>query len=811
MKKIYPHLISILVLLALSCIFFYPQLQGKKMMQSDLISHKGMSSELKEWKDKTGHTPLWTNSMFSGMPSYQITTNYEGNIAKQIEKTFQLFISRPIGYFLACSISTYLLLIFLGCNPWIAVIGAIGYSYTASILTLYEAGHSSKMRVLSFLPMLTAGVILMYRKRYGIGLTLFLIGASVGLLANHPQMLYYMAFPLLFYVLISAGSALKNKAAKDFGIASIGLSIALVIALGSSAGVLMTTSEYLSETMRGDPVLESDKGMEGSSSTEKGLDWEYAMQWSQNSVDLMSLIAPGAAGGGSMENAEWSKDLTGDPTWSQVLRGNNGQAPLYHGGLPFTSGPAYIGIFFIFFFILGYFIKGGKIYHWVLISALFTILLSMGKNAAWINRFMFDYVPLFNKFRTPNSILPITTLLLVIGGAVGLKDFIEQTTKGAKGVELKKGKRSPQSVLYISAGITVGLCIIAWLVAGSSGFNAPGDQSIAQQGINMNPLINARKTLLKDDVIRNILLTLIGAAVLWAVVRKKLQVRIVFPILAVLVLFDIWGAGKRYINADTFHDDRRVSTYEQPREVDAQIMKDKDPYFRVYDMSINTFNSSTSSHFYKTIGGYHAAKLQRYQDLIDYHISRGNEQVMNMLNTKYIIDQGQRLHTNPDAYGNAWFVNGIKQVHSNREEIEQLANTDLKKTAVVHGDFSDDLKYDSYTATAGSKIQLTEYNPEKLTYASDNTGNGFAVFSEIWYGPDKGWRAYIDGEEVPLVRVNYALRGVEVPAGKHEVVLDFHPTTFYRGRTISYISSVLLLIGIAGGIYLTYKEENKSA
>lgn len=817
MKKYIPHLISILILLILSVIFFYPQLQGKQMVQSDLISYRGMASEIQEWKEKTGHAPLWTNAMFSGMPSYQITTVNAGNVNKYVEKGFQFYISRPIGYFLACSISTYILLIVLGVNPWLALIGAIGYTYTASILTLYEAGHSSKMRVLSFLPMLTAGLILVYRKKYPLGFALFAIGAGVGLLANHPQMLYYMSFPLFFYVVMKAIEAVQKKKLIDFGKASGGLMVTLLIALGCSATVLMTTMEYVEDTMRGDPILEHDKNMQGTSSTEKGLDWDYAMQWSQNMTDVMSLIAPGAAGGGSNEDGSWSKDLKNDRIWSQILRTNGNKVPMYHGGMPFTSGPAYIGIFFLFFFILGYFVKGGKFYHWILISAIFTILLSMGKNAAWLNRFMFDYVPLFNKFRTPNSILPITTLLFVLGGVVGLNDFLKASGKialsdkqKAKQSTEKMPKRDPQKNLFISAGITAGLCVLAWIVAGASGFSSPGDQNIVQQGINIEPLVNARKALLQKDVLRNILLVLLGTGVLWAYLKNKIKTEIVLAILGVLVLFDVWSVGKRYINADSFQDDRVVSSYEQPREVDREIMADKDPHFRVFDMSINTFNSSTSSHFYKTIGGYHAAKLQRYQDLIDYHISKGNEQVLYMLNTKYVIDAQQGLHK-MQSYGNAWFVEDVNFVSSNRDEIEKLNDADLRNTAVVHEEFKGVLKYNSYTAGGNENIQLTEYNPEKLTYSSNNSGDGFVVFSEIWYGPDKGWRAYIDGNEVPLVRVNYALRGIEVPQGSHEIVLEFHPTTYYSGLTISYISSILLILGIAGGLYLNFRKEKESA
>lgn len=799
MKKYLPHLIGILSLLLLSVIYFYPQIQGQKLSQSDLVNYRGMASEMSEWQAKTGHKPLWTNSMFAGMPTYQISSSNEGNISRLFEKGFQFFISRPIGYFLACSISMYILLICLGCSPWIAVIGAIGYTYTSSILTLYEAGHTSKMRVLSFLPLITAGVVVAYREKYFLGTALFAIGAGVGLLANHPQMLYYMTFPLLFYVLMKGVKSVKEKEILSFVKASSGLLIALVVALGCSATVLLTTMEYTGDTMRGSPILEESKSGESTSSTESGLDWEYAMQWSQNMKDVMTIIVPGAAGGGSMEPASWSKDLKRDQLWSQVLRGNNDMAPLYHGGLPFTSGPAYLGILFILFFVLGYYVKGGNFYHWILISTLFTILLSMGKNMEFVNRIMFDYVPMYDKFRTPNSIMPITSLLMVIGGAIGLKDFF---------ISLKQ-KTFKDSYLYLSGAITAGLCLLAWVVVSSQGFQVPQDVNMTQQGLNLDPLLSARQALLKGDVMRNIGLIVLAVGTLYFFLKGKLQRNISLGILAVIVLFDVWSVGKRYLNADSFHPERIVSS-ENPRQVDQEIMKDKDPHFRVYDMSINTFNSATSSHFYKTIGGYHAAKLQRYQDLIDYHISRGNQAVLDMLNTKYVIDQTQELHRNPNAYGNAWFVADVKTVNSNMEEIESLNNTDLRNTAVIHTEFSENLSEKTYNKN-GASVKLTEYTPEKMTYTSQNPGDGLMVFSEIWYGPDKGWKAYVDGNEVPLFRVDYALRGIEVPQGNHEIVMEFHPTTYYSGLTISYISSALMLILVVGGLFLYYRKENPIA
>lgn len=798
MKKILPHVISIVVLVILSCVFFYPQIQGEKIIQSDITNYKGMASEIREWQEKTGHTPLWTNVMFGGMPTYQISSAQPGNFARYIEDVFQLFIARPIGYFIACSICMYIMLICLGCSPWIAVIGAIGYTYTTAILSLYEAGHTSKMRVLSFIPLITAGVILAYRKKYLVGSTLFLMGAAVALFANHPQMLYYASFPLIFYVIMKAIDGVKEKEIMGFSMASLGLVIGLVIALGCSATLIFTTADYVEATTRGDIVLKQQVKSE-SGVNHDGLQWDYAMMWSQNWQDVMTLIIPGAAGGGSMEPAAWSEAMQNDRIWSQVMRNNGGKAPLYHGGLPFTSGPAYLGILFILFFILGYFIKGGKFYHWILISTLFTIFLSMGKNMEWFNRILFNYVPLFDKFRTPNSIMPITSLLMAMGGAVGLKDFFQSKFK----------VKEKQRKLYLSTGISIGLCLVAWMVSASYGFEAAGDARFTGQGLNIEPLLAARSALLRGDVFRNIILILLAAVGLLFNLKGKISKKPVLIGLAVLTLFDIWGVGKRYINADTFKRERIVENQIQPREVDKRIMKDPDPYFRVYDLSINTFNSSTSSNFYKTIGGYHAAKLQRYQDLIDYHIQKGNMKVLNMLNTKYIITQQGELKQNPAANGNAWFVKDIKVVESNMQEIIALNTTNLKNTAVINDEFTDELKYSGYSQNG--TVQLTYYSPEKLVYKSSNQGNGLVVFSEIWYGPDKGWKAYIDGEEVPLFRVNYALRGIEVPAGQHEIEMKFHPQAYYAGLTVSYISSILMLLAIIAVIYVLYRRKTQSS
>jgi len=772
------HIIALLTFLLLCIAFFYPQLQGKVITQSDVVSFKASSHEIHTYAEQDGHYPLWTNSMFGGMPAYQIAMPTSANRTAILEKAANLFIGRPIGYFIAMMIGFYIMCLSFRMRPLVALIGSIAFGLTVNHFVLFEAGHMTKLRAFAFFGIIVAGIVNTYRGKYFMGSLLFALGVALEVGVNHIQMPYYLFITLLIYIGILFYRDVKDHNIMGFVKASGFLLIALVIGLAANTSRLWTTMDYAEDTMRGKPILTKNVASTASSSEVQGLAWDYAMQWSNGAVDVMTYLVPGIAGGGSREPVDRSSEfarITGQNQSTSVF------APLYWGSLPFTSGPSYVGAIVIFLFLLGAITIRGDMRWWLVSATVLTILFSMGKNAAWINHLFFDYFPMFNKFRTPNSISSITEFLMILMATWTLSEIVNG--KVQKDRLLKN--------LFISGGIMIGLCLF-FAVAGSSlfSFTSPNDANYDPRLVEA--LISDRKSLLQADALRSALFIAAGAGLIYYFLKGKLKSMILLGSLAVLVTIDLWGVGRRYLNPSSFVRANRSEAALQPREVDNVISKDKDPYFRVFDLSVNTFNSSIPSYHQKTIGGYHPAKLQRYQDLIDYYISKNNMPVLNMLNTKYIIDQNGQLQVNTQALGNAWFVNEIKLVKSSNEEIESLASIDLSAVAVVHEEFGADIN--NQTFQKNGAIELTSYHPERLAYKSNSSSDQFAVFSEIWYGPNKGWYATIDGNPTDIIRVDYALRGLNIPSGNHEIIFEFRPRSFYTGEIISNISSIFLLI-----------------
>ncbi len=789
LKKILPHVAAVITFLLLSIIYFYPQLNGEVVNQSDNVQYMGMSRETFEVLEERGDMPLWTNSMFGGMPTYQINTNRQGNLLTYLNKFLQVGFDRPIGYFFVAQLSFYILLVVLGVNPWLSIIGGIGFGFNTNSLTLFEAGHNTKLLAISYFPLLVAGILLAFRKKYIWGAVLFAIGTGLNVLANHPQMSYYLLLTLLIYGIARLIYDSRNGEIVHFAKATGFLIVAGVFGLASSAVNLMTTYEYSQETMRGEPILEQQQqpaGQIASSSETEGLSWDYAMQWSNGFRDLFSSYIPGAVGGSSNEPITASSEL-------YQLVGNQigDRAPLYWGELPFTSGPAYFGAVFVLLFIMGLWLVEGPVKWWLGLGTLLTFLISMGKNFDLLNAFLFDYFPLFNKFRTPNSILAIASLLVPLLGMLALSAIEKRE------VSKEKALRS----LYIGGGIAGGLALFFWLLG-------PGFFDFLKVDENYQPqildaFVNDRQDLMRSDALRALALILLSGGLIWAYINKKLQTSFWILGLGVLVLFDMWTIGKRYVNTTDFIPERRYEANFEPRQVDQQILAQEESRgdYRVLDLTIPTFQAASTSYFHNTLGGYHAAKLQRMQDIIDYYLAGEiNPQVLSMLNTKYIItgEQGQapQVQQNPNALGNAWLISDFQTVPTANAEIDALANFQADQIAVVHEDFSDYIS--GLSPTGGGEIDMIAYEPDHLKYQFNSTTEQFAVFSEVWYGPNKGWQAYIDDEPLEHIRVNYLLRGLRIPAGQHTIEFKFEPQTFYTGRTISLVSSLIILVGFLG-------------
>jgi hypothetical protein len=771
--------------------YFIPQLQGKVIQQSDILSVRGMNHEAMVWQEKTGRVMLWTNSMFGGMPTYQMSSPQKNNMVKAIDKFHQAFISRPIGYFFAAMLGIYIVLLCLGAGHWAAMLGAVAFGFTTNQISLYETGHMSKFMTIVYSAYLFGGTILAYQKKYTAGGVLFALGMALSLYNNHIQMTYYLGLFLLLYVLIAFGFAISKKELPAFIRGSAVLLIGLLLSIGASASKLWTTIEYSAETMRGKPVLETPlSNADPASAGEDGLEWDYAMQWSNGPEDVLGMLIPRAAGGSGSErlssNSAVMKDLKKKGLTKEI------PVPLYYGALPFTAGPAYVGASVLFLFIFSLFYIRRSIRYWLIGIVILTILLSMGKHFAILNKLLFDYLPLYSKFRAPSSILSVTALLIPLGAALGLGGF------------MKGHEKSFQRPIWIAFGIVGGLCLLVALFGSAlMSFGAPSDTRLAEAGWDVNALIADRKSALSADAWRSFIWVALCSGVIWVYHQGKIKQWLLLSGLGLIIIADLWAVGRRYISSDDFVEARNVEAIFEPREVDKQILADPDLHYRVHDITTNPFNSSMASYHHRTLGGYSPAKLQRIQDLIDRYIANGNMNVASMLNTKYFIFNDQQgnpvAQKNDSALGNAWFIETIKVVDTNREELEALDSVDLRLTAFVNKEFEDQVK--GFDPVKTGTITLTSYAPDELKYSSTSTGDQLAVFSEIYYGPNKGWQAYIDGVKAPHFRADYALRAMNVPSGDHEIVFRFEPKSYRIGEILSLIFSLLIIAILVFGLY----------
>lgn len=792
-RQILPHLTAIGIFLVVAAMYFSPQLQGKVAEQSDVIQYKGMAQEVKAYYEETGERSLWTNSMFGGMPTYQINTVSAGNVLRQADYWFRLYIPRPIGRFLAAMIGFYILMICLNVNHWIAIIGGIAFAFTTNNFILFETGHITKLKAVSYFPLIAAGMLLAFRGKYIWGGLLFALGLGLNIYSNHVQMTYYLFLTFFIFGVAQLVATIQSKDWANFLKGTAAIVVGGLLAFGSAASNLWITYEYSRDTMRGEPILQSEGGETQSSSETEGLDWDYAMQWSNNTLDVFASFIPGVVGGGSQEIVPRDAAIVKDLRSKGAQLPASFRAPLYWGALPFTSGPIYFGAVTFFLFLMGVVLVKGPIKWWLALGTLLTFLLSMGKNLPAFNEFFFYYVPLYSKFRTPNSVLTITSFLMPALGFLALGQIVNgQYTK-----------KEIWNAVLIAAGVAGAISLFFALLGPSFfDFNAIGDDRLAQAGYSLDAIREDRKSLMTGDAFRTLILTLLSGGLIWAYINEKLQVNYVLIGIGLLTIFDLWTVGRRYLDESNFVNERRYQANFEARPVDQQILQDKSLSYRVFDATVSTFQSSRASYHHKSLGGYHAAKLQRYQDIIERHLAQNNQRVMDMLNTKYIIFPGQNrepmVQQNPNALGNAWFVDTIRSVNTANEEIDALTNFNPARETVIHQEFREYV--DGMQLQRNGSIELTDYAPNRLTYTSNTSSDQLAIFSEIWYGPDKGWQAYIDGQPVDHFRANYILRAMKIPAGSHKIEFVFDPQTYKTGALISGISSTAIVLGLLGFI-----------
>lgn len=811
-KPLYPHFIALILFIIISYAYFPALFEGKIVHQSDISSWRGAANEILEFQKKTGEETLWTNSMFSGMPTTMILTKYKGNYLEYIYK--QLFIgSRPASYLIIALFSFYLLMLAFGVNAWLAIAGALAFGFCSYNFQILLVGHNAKMMAIAFMPLVLAGVVYAFRKKRLLGALLFGLALSFEITANHPQITFYLAFIIIAYGIGQLYTAVKNKTLPAFFKTALLLVVAAGLAAGTNVNHLWPTWEYGKYTMRGGSELTSDDP----SAKTKGLDKEYATAWSYGIDETLNLLIPNFKGGSSQGGLDTDSETykylkqQGVKEVDQVIR----QLGTYWGQQPFTAGPMYMGAIAVFLFVLGIVLIKGPMKWWIVGVSLLALFLGWGRHFMFFSNIFYDYVPLYNKFRVPSMILIILQLTIPLLGIYTLNQIFNQ----------KFDKKTLVKGLKIAIGITGGICAVFALIPGLAGnFTAPVDQQYYDWLRAL--VIQDRISMLRADAFRSLIFILLAGTVIWAGVIQKLKFSQMAIILSLLILTDMWTIDKRYLNNNHFVTQKEFNNQFRARPVDLEILKDKDPNYRVLDLAVNVFNDSHSSYFHKTIGGYSAAKLQRYQDIIDYFIipeiqsfqkdanatqtltgmeeSLKRQKVLNMLNTKYIILNTNASIENRSALGNAWFVQDYKLVNTPKEELVTLQAIDPAEIAVINEEFKPIIQDKGFNYDENGEIVLTGYAPNRLEYKSKADNEQLALFSEIYY--PKGWKAYIDGEETDLFRANYILRGMIIPAGEHTIVFEYKPESYYTGAKISAICSGILLLLLLGYIIVGIKK-----
>ena len=793
-NSIKPHLIVISVFALISFAYFSPLLEGKRIDGHDVKTWIGMSKEISDYRDKTGEEALWTNSLFSGMPAYQISVKYSANLVRYVDKIITFGFPRPANLLFLYLLGFYLLLVSLNIDYRIAAIGAFAYAFSSYFFIIIQAGHMTKAHAIAYLPMVVAAVLYTYRGKILLGATLTSLAVALQIFTNHYQITYYLILILLFVGFSQFFFFLKDKNLSSFFKRSGVLILAAILAAGTSFTRLKTTSDYGKETTRGKSELTSNID-----NKTKGLDKDYATQWSYGVAESMTLLIPNFHGGSSM-NSVLSIDDSQTLNFLRKFRNKKlanalqFRAGSYWGDQPIVSGPTYVGAIVMFLFLLGVFIVKNEFRVWILLATIMSLMLAWGKNFMPLTDFFLDYFPGYNKFRAVSMILVIAEFTIPLLAILGLNKFINSESRESNYKKLK-------NAFYITGGISL---IFALFPTMFLDFLSEKDLSPISSGVKtpdgfLDGLVADRSSLLSGDAWRSFVFIALSFGLLTAYIKQKISKKYVVLLIGALIFVDMWGINKRYLNEDHFVRKNKIKNPYKPTQADNFILKDKDPNFRVFNQSVSTFNDASTSYFHKSIGGYHGAKLKRYQELIEFHISKGNMNVLNMLNTKYFIAPDGRAQINPAALGNAWFVEDINIVKNADEEIAALGNFDPAKIAIVDQRFSNQtIQIDN--SFSGS-IKLDSYKPNNLKYSYDSNKEGIVVFSEIYY--KDGWNVYIDGVKSEHFRANYVLRGMKVPSGNHVIEFKFEPSVFIHGERISFASSLSLLLLL---FFAFYKE-----
>ncbi len=814
-KKILPHVLVIVGFIILALAYFSPVLKGEQILQSDIVHYMGMAKQQTDFKVDTGEETYWTNSAFGGMPTYQLGARYPHNYIKKLDLALR-FLPRPADYLFLYFIGFYILLLSLKVDYRLSALGALTFGFSTYLIIILGVGHNSKAHAIAYMPLVLSGIMFTFRRKYVLGFLLTAVGMALELVANHFQMTYYLMLLVMVIGVVYLIDAYR-KALLPHYLKSVGIMVtAVVLAVGLNATNIMATQEYVKESTRGksELTINPDGSPKEASS---GLSKDYITEYSYGFLESFNLYIPRLLGGGNREDVGKDSELYqfylkqgATPLQAKDAAKN---APTYWGTQPIVEAPAYVGAVILFLFVFAMFLVRGRLKWWLLGGVLMSLVLSWGKNWFWgdngdpennpITNFMINYMPLYDKFRAVSSIQVILELCIPVLGMFGLVKLFNAYEK-----EVEKFKALKYTVI-ITAGLSMVFLLfksLGWLdfVGGNDGYYRQ------EAGLDfVNAIREDRKTIFTKDTLRTLILVLLSAGTVFMFLKKKLNETKVVVIFAILILFDLIGVDRRYVNTDNFVSARQVEEPYQPTRADMNILKDKS-HFRVFDL---TSAGAKASYFHNSLSGYHAAKLKRFDDVYNFYVLRNNINVLNMLNTRYIIAEDEKrqpyAYVNEDTNGNAWFVEELKEVASANEEIKALDSLDNKNKAIYTKSQDVGLKSlpKTYKVDSLASIKIMEYKPNHIKYDSKNLKDGFAVFSEVHYG--KGWQAYVDDEPVVHHRVNYLLRGLNIPKGRHIVEFKFEPQVVETGSKVSLASSIVFVLLLFGGMFYRFKKEER--
>ena len=811
-QKLYPHLLAILGFIFISLLYFMPVLQGKKIYQSDIVQFTAMAKEQNDFRANEHAEPYWTNSSFGGMPTYQMGAKYPHDYIGKIDDVLR-FLPRPADYLFLYFLGFYTLLLVLKIDPLKAFFGALAFGFSTYMIVILGVGHNAKAHAIAYMPLVVAGVILVFRKRYIVGGLLTMLAVALEINANHFQMTYYLLFLLMVLGVYYIYKFIKNKEFKELVLVGGTFAVALIFAIGTNATSLLATKEFTDYSIRGKSDLtfnpDGTKKTDGST-----LDRSYITEYSYGIAESLNLIAPRLFGGGngeklSNDSAVYDYMLKYGASEAEARQFVDSYAPTYWGDQPIVAAPAYIGAVVFFLCVLGLYHDKRKIKYVFLIGAILSLVLSWGKNFSVVTNFFIDYVPMYDKFRAVSSIQVVLELCLPVLAIIGFHSFFATD------------KEKQWTSLWKAVATSLGLIVLLFLFRNMFDFVGSMDGQLRQMfsqsqdktfGVGyIDALKEDRRSLYAADLLRSGFFIAISAGALWMYTKNKLAQQTAIVLVGLFMVTDLVFVDKNYVSNKDFVGAREVDIPFEPSQTDTQIMQDTTNY-RVLD--VEGFLNAKASYFHKSIGGYSAVRPRKMQELFDYQIAKNNKEILNMLNVKYIIqrnDKGEEVASvNPDVNGNAWFITNLKTVKSNDDEMKALNKLDTKTTAIGQNEFSTKTGYNSlYKVDSTATIKLEFNKPNYLKYTSNNTNDGFAVFSEMYY--KNGWNATIDGKKVDILKVDFALRGLAIPAGKHTIEFKFEPQVVKIGSTISLVSSVGMLLLLVGGFYFDRKKIKKIA